>query len=51
LIAVQPDLRVPLARKLAALDQTLTEARAAGARFLPLRAAAIEAVAALPRTP
>ena len=40
LIAVQPDLRVPLARKLAALDATLREARAAGARFLPLRAVA-----------
>jgi peptidoglycan/xylan/chitin deacetylase (PgdA/CDA1 family) len=47
LIAVQPDLRVPLARKLAALDETLTAARAAGARFLPLRTAATEAVAAL----
>jgi peptidoglycan/xylan/chitin deacetylase (PgdA/CDA1 family) len=42
LIARQPDLRLPLARKLAALDATLREARAAGARFLPLRAVAEE---------
>jgi hypothetical protein len=31
---------VPLARKLAALDATLTEARAAGATFLTLAQAA-----------
>lgn len=37
LIARQPDLRVPLARKVAALDRTLSEARAAGARFVTLR--------------
>ena len=37
LVAKQPDLRVPLARKLAALDATLREARSLGARFLPLR--------------
>jgi peptidoglycan/xylan/chitin deacetylase (PgdA/CDA1 family) len=36
LIAKQPDLRVPLARKLAALDATLREAREAGSRFQPL---------------
>jgi peptidoglycan/xylan/chitin deacetylase (PgdA/CDA1 family) len=40
LVARQPDLRVPLARKLAALDATLTEARAAGATFLTLAEAA-----------
>jgi hypothetical protein len=39
-----PDLRVPLARKLAALEATLVQAREAGARFLPLR----EAVGAVP---
>ncbi len=43
LVARQPDLRVPLARKLAALDATLREARSAGARVAPLR----EATAAL----
>ena len=37
LIARQPDLRRPLAHKLAALDETLTAARAAGARFVTLR--------------
>lgn len=37
LIARQPDLRLPLARKLAALDATLTQARAAGATFKTLR--------------
>jgi peptidoglycan/xylan/chitin deacetylase (PgdA/CDA1 family) len=36
LISRQLDLRVPLARKLAALDATLHEARAAGARFCTL---------------
>ena len=44
LVAKQPDLRVPLARKLAALDATLKEARNLGARFLPLRDAAGELV-------
>jgi peptidoglycan/xylan/chitin deacetylase (PgdA/CDA1 family) len=44
LVARQPDLRRPLRDKLAALDATLTEARAAGATFLPLG----EAVARLP---
>ena len=33
LVARQPDLRRPLAHKLAALDETLTAARAAGARL------------------
>ncbi len=37
LIARQPDLRRPLAHKLAALDETLTAARASGARFVTLR--------------
>jgi peptidoglycan/xylan/chitin deacetylase (PgdA/CDA1 family) len=37
LVARQHDLRVPLARKLAALEATLVQARAANARFLPLR--------------
>jgi peptidoglycan/xylan/chitin deacetylase (PgdA/CDA1 family) len=37
LIARQHDLRWPLARKIAALDATLTEARAAGATFCTLR--------------
>jgi peptidoglycan/xylan/chitin deacetylase (PgdA/CDA1 family) len=36
LVARQHDLRVPLARKLAALDDALTQARTAGATFLPL---------------
>jgi peptidoglycan/xylan/chitin deacetylase (PgdA/CDA1 family) len=36
LIAKQPDLRRPLAHKLAALDETLAAARAAGARFARL---------------
>jgi peptidoglycan/xylan/chitin deacetylase (PgdA/CDA1 family) len=36
LVARQPDLRRPLAHKLAALDETLTAARAAGARFARL---------------
>lgn len=40
LVARQPDLRRPLAHKLAALDETLTAARAAGATFLPLAEAA-----------
>jgi len=38
----QPDLRVSLERKLAALDRTLAQARAAGARFLTLAQAAEE---------
>ena len=37
LIARQPDLTRSLAHKLAALDETLTTARAAGARFVTLR--------------
>jgi peptidoglycan/xylan/chitin deacetylase (PgdA/CDA1 family) len=40
LVARQPDLRRPLARKLTALDDTLAAARAAGARFAPLAEAA-----------
>jgi peptidoglycan/xylan/chitin deacetylase (PgdA/CDA1 family) len=42
LVRRQPDLRVPLERKLAALDRTLTQAREAGARFVPLAEAARE---------
>jgi hypothetical protein len=42
LVARQPDLRRPLAHKLAALDDTLTMARAAGARFARLDAFAAE---------
>lgn len=42
LIAKQPDLRRPLAHKLAALDETLTAARAAGARFARLDEVAAE---------
>ena len=41
-IARQHDLRVPLARKRAALDATLQRGARAGARFLPLRAVAEE---------
>jgi peptidoglycan/xylan/chitin deacetylase (PgdA/CDA1 family) len=40
LIAKQPDLRRPLAHKLAALDETLSAAREAGARFERLDAVA-----------
>jgi hypothetical protein len=40
LVARQPDLRVPLARKRAALEATLAQARAAGARFVTLAEAA-----------
>jgi peptidoglycan/xylan/chitin deacetylase (PgdA/CDA1 family) len=40
LVARQPDLRRPLARKLAALDETLSFARASGARFATLAEAA-----------
>jgi hypothetical protein len=40
LVARQPDLRVPLARKLAALDATFTQVRAAGATFTTLAQAA-----------
>ena len=40
LVARQPDLRRPLAHKLAALDETLSFARAAGARFTTLADAA-----------
>ncbi len=42
LVRRQPDLRVSLERKLAALDRTLAQARAAGARFLTLAQAAEE---------
>jgi len=48
LVAKQPDLRVPLAGKLAALDATLDEARSQGARFLPLRDA-VEEIQKIPR--
>jgi len=40
LVARQPDLRRPLAHKLAALDETLSFARASGARFATLAQAA-----------
>jgi peptidoglycan/xylan/chitin deacetylase (PgdA/CDA1 family) len=40
LVAKQPDLRIPLGRKLAALDATLRQARSAGANFLLLQDAA-----------
>jgi len=40
LVAKQPDLRIPLSRKLVALDATLKQARSAGATFLQLRDAA-----------
>jgi len=40
LVARQPDLRRPLAHKLAAFDETLSFARAAGARFVTLADAA-----------
>ena len=40
LIARQPDLRISLARKTAALEATLNEAKAAGATFLTLAQAA-----------
>ncbi len=40
LVARQPDLRVSLERKLAALEATLTEARNAGATFMTLAKAA-----------
>ena len=40
LVSRQPDLRVSLERKLAALDKTLSEARAAAAKFLTLAEAA-----------
>jgi peptidoglycan/xylan/chitin deacetylase (PgdA/CDA1 family) len=40
LVSRQLDLRVPLARKLEALEATLRQARAAGARFCTLRDAA-----------
>ena len=48
LVARQPDLRRPLAHKLAALDETLAAARAAGARFARLDEFAAE-FAARPR--
>ncbi|MGD0839225.1 MAG: polysaccharide deacetylase family protein [Polyangia bacterium] len=40
LVARQPDLRVPLARKRAALEATFAQARAEGARFVTLAEAA-----------
>jgi hypothetical protein len=40
LVSRQHDLRLPLAQKLAALDATLSEAKAAGATFRTLREAA-----------
>ena len=40
LVAKQPDLRIPLARKLAALEATITQARSRNAVFLPLQDAA-----------
>jgi len=40
LVARQPDLRRPLAHKLAVLDETLAAVRASGARFAPLAEAA-----------
>jgi len=42
LIAKQPDLRVPLERKLRALEALFEATRTAGARFVPLREAAQE---------
>jgi len=48
LVRRQPDLRVSLDRKLAALDRTLTQAREAGARFLPLAEAAREFASSRP---
>jgi hypothetical protein len=42
LVARQPDLRRPLAHKLAALDATMREARAVGATWKPLAAVAAE---------
>jgi hypothetical protein len=39
-VARQPDLRRPLAHKLAALEETLAAATAAGARFRRLDAVA-----------
>jgi peptidoglycan/xylan/chitin deacetylase (PgdA/CDA1 family) len=49
LVARQPDLRRPLAHKLAALDETLAAATAAGARFARLDDVAAE-LAARPTT-
>lgn len=48
LVARQPDLRVPLARKLAALDATLLQAREAGATFMTLAQAAEHFSAEIP---
>jgi len=45
LVARQPDLRKPLAHKLAALDETLAAATAAGARFARLDEVAAEVAA------
>lgn len=48
LVARQPDLRVSLARKLAALEATLSEAKTADARFMTLAEAAEHFAATLP---
>jgi hypothetical protein len=48
LVARQPDLRRPLAAKLAALDDVLAQARAAGASFCPLGEAVEKIVRPLP---
>ena len=45
-VARQPDLRRPFAAKLAALDATLSEVAAAGARFQRLADVASQAAAA-----
>ncbi len=51
LVARQPDLRRPLAAKLAALDATLAEARASGARFATLAEVAAASPALSPPRP
>ena len=40
LVARQPDLRIPIAKKLAVLEEVLDSIAASGARFVPLRDAA-----------
>ncbi|MDX2021317.1 MAG: polysaccharide deacetylase family protein [Deltaproteobacteria bacterium] len=47
LVAKQPDLRVSLARKCAALERSLAECAAVGARFVPLRQVAHERTASI----
>ena len=49
LVARQPDLRRPLAHKLAALDETLSAARSAGSRFARLDEVAAEVIKGLDR--